>query len=86
MSIYKEYFNDVQSSLTGEEILAAATAKAPKKRINKAAVIPIVIAAAMSICVVSVGAACNWDFKLLLISDYTRERKNASEVANAYKA
>ena len=69
MSIYKEYFNEVESSLSGEEILADA-AKKSKKRINKAAAIPIIIAAAMSICVVSVGAACNWDFKSLLVSDY----------------
>ena len=62
MSIYKEYFNEVESSLSGEKILADA-AKKSKKRINKAAAIPIIIAAAMSICVVSVGSACNWDFE-----------------------
>lgn len=75
MSIYKEYFDEVQSGLSGEEILSAAAEKAPKKRINKAAAIPIAIAAAMCALVVSVGAACSWDFKSLLINDYARERQ-----------
>lgn len=86
MSIYKEQFDKLHTSVTAESVIAAANTGTTKRRVNKAVAIPVVIAAAMSILVVSVGAACNWDFKSLLVSDYTRERKNASEVANAYKA
>lgn len=75
MSIYKEFYGGMQSSLSGEEILAAANAKSHGKRINKAIAIPVALAAAMSVLVVSVGAACNWDFKSLLISDYARSRQ-----------
>ncbi len=80
MSIYKEYFDEMQSSLNGEEILAAAGTALPQKRINKAVVIPIAIAVVVSVLVVSVGAACSWDFKSLLVSDYSRERREYAKI------
>ncbi len=76
MSIYKDYLDEMQSSLSGEEILKAAR---KSKRINKAAAVPIAIAAAMSALVVSVGAACSWDFGSLLISEYTNYRRDSAK-------
>ena len=82
MSIYKEQLGRLHTGLDEEALLAAARSYGGRKSVNKALVIPIAAAAAMSVGVVSVGASCSWDFKSLLISDYSRERKM---IADAYK-
>ena len=82
MSIYKDYFDGMQSEVTGEDILAAAKESTPKKRVRKAAVIPIVVAAAMSLLVISVGAACNWDFRSLVMTNYSRNRRDTAKWAD----
>ncbi len=79
MSIYKEQFDKLHTSVTAESVIAAANAESHKKKKNKAIAIPVALAAAMSILVVAVGAACNWDFKSLLISDYARSRQEFAQ-------
>ena len=81
MSIYKEQFDKLHTSVTAEKVIAAANAKSYRKRINKAIAIPVALAAAMSVLVVSVGAACNWDFRSLILTDYTRNRHETAELA-----
>lgn len=76
MSIYNDKLGELHTSVSAEEIIAAAKSEVPKKRISRAAAIPIVIAAAMSILVVSVGAACSWDLGSLLISEYSGYRRD----------
>ena len=60
MSIYKEQFDKLHTSVTAESVIAAANAESHKKKINKAIAIPVALAAAMSILVVSVGALVNY--------------------------
>ncbi|MBP3856379.1 MAG: hypothetical protein IK990_12300 [Ruminiclostridium sp.] len=80
MSIYNEQFDRLHTGVTAESVIAAASTKKYKRHINKAVTILVVIIAALSVCFVSVGAACNWDFKSLLVSDYSRNRREFAEV------
>lgn len=84
MSIYKEQFDKLHTNVTAESVIAAASTGTTKRRVNKAVAIPVVIAAAMSILVVSVGAACNWDFKSLLVSDYSDYRRDSAKWNEPY--
>ncbi len=77
MSIYKEQFDKLHTSVTAESLIAVANAESHKKKINKAIAIPVALAAAMSILVVSVGAATNWDINSLF-ANYNDTRQTIS--------
>ncbi|MBP3857862.1 MAG: hypothetical protein IK990_19840 [Ruminiclostridium sp.] len=85
MSVYKEYLDKMQSSLTGEEILEIAKRGRVKKPIRKVYAALAITAAVFITGTVTVGAACNWDFKSLLMNDYSRSRHELSQV-NEYRA
>ncbi len=82
MSVYKEYLDSMQSSLTGGEILETAQRKRKTKSIRKVYAALAITAAVFITGAVTVGAACNWDFKSLLMNDYSRERKTLADVYN----
>ena len=84
--IYEKHYDDTENIC--DKIIAKAeriTDKPIRKKPKRAFVIvaSIVSAAALT---VSVGAACNWDFRSLLVNNYTREREIAAEAATAYEA
>ena len=83
MSIYKDQFDRLHTSVTAESVITAANAESHKKKVKKAIAIPVALAAAMSILVVSVGAACNWDFKSLILTDYTRNRRETAQLVGS---
>ncbi|MBQ9384310.1 MAG: hypothetical protein IJT87_08740 [Ruminiclostridium sp.] len=84
--IYEKHYDDTENICAKIIAKAEKTADKPMKKKTKRALVIAASVAAAAALTVSVGAACNWDLRSLLINDYTRERKFAAEAANAYKA